>query len=172
MAENMNELIKRIAMAALEESKPVAIIYGEVTGTDPLEITVDQKLKLSEDFLLLTNAVCDHYVYMTVDHTTDIAYLDANHSHTASSTFEGDVSTTIKNKVDPSSTKVESTAETTMNGRVETKVQQVQIPLNHSHGYTGRKKFLVHNGLKKSEKVILLRCHNGQRFLVLDRVVN
>lgn len=172
MAENMNELIKRIAMAALEESKPLAIVYGEVTGTDPLEITIDQKLKLSEDFLLLTNAVCDHDVYMTVDHTTDIAYLDANHGHTASSTFEGDVSTTIKNKVDPSSTKVESTAETTMNGNVETKVQQVQIPLNHSHAYSGKKKFRVHNGLKKSEKVILLRFHNGQRFLVLDRVVN
>lgn len=171
MAENMNEIIKHIALAAFEESKPVAVVYGEVTGTDPLEVTVDQKLKLTEDFLLLTNAVRDHYVYMTVDHTTDTAYLDADHSHSASSKFEGDVSTTIKNKVDPSSTKVESTAETKMDGSVETTVQQVQIPLNHSHGYTGKKKFLVHNGLRNGEKVILLRFQKGQRFLVLDRVV-
>ena len=171
MAENMNELIKYIALAAFEESKPVAVVYGEVTGTDPLEVTVDQKLKLTEDFLLLTNAVRDHYVYMTVDHTTDTAYLDADHSHIASSKFEGDVSTTIKNKVDPSSTKVESTAETKMDGSVETTVQQVQIPLNHSHGYTGKKKFLVHNSLRNGEKVILLRFQKGQRFLVLDRVV-
>ena len=167
----MNELIKHIALAAFEESKPVAVVYGEVTGTDPLEVTVDQKLKLTEDFLLLTNAVRDHYVYMTVDHTTDTAYLDADHSHSASSKFEGDVSTTIKNKVDPSSTKVESTAETKMDGKVETTVQQVQIPLNHSHGYTGKKKFLVHNGLKNGEKVMLLRFQKGQRFLILDRVV-
>lgn len=171
MAENMNEIIKHIALAAFEESKPVAVVYGEVTGTDPLEVTVDQKLKLTEDFLLLTNAVRDHYVYMTLDHTTDTAYLDADHSHSASSKFEGDVSTTIKNKVDPSSTKVESTAETKMDGSVETTVQQVQIPLNHSHGYTGKKKFLVHNGLRNGEKVILLRFQKGQRFLVLDRVV-
>lgn len=171
MAENMNEIIKQIALAAYEESKPVAVVYGEVAGIDPLEITIDQKLKLTEDFLILTNAVRDHDVYMTVDHTTDMAYMNADHTHSATSEFEGDVSTTIKNKVEPTSTKVESTAETKMNGSVETNVQQVQIPLNHSHGYTGKKKFHIHNGLKKGENVILLRFQNGQRFLVLDRVV-
>lgn len=172
MAENMNELIKKIALAAFDESKPTAIVYGEVTGTNPIEITIDQKLKLSEEFLILTNAVHDHDVYMSVEHDTDIAYLDANHTHTASSTFNGDVETIIKNKVDPDSTKVESTATSELNGNVETTVKQVQINLNHSHGYTGKKKFLVHNGLKKGEKVILLRFQNGQKFLVLDRVVN
>lgn len=172
MAENMNDLIKQIALAAIEESKPVAVVYGEVTGTNPLEITVDQKLKLSKDFLLLTNAVLDHDVYMTVNHTVDEANLNANHAHTTSSEFDGNVSTTIKNKVEPESTKVESTAETKMEGSVKVEVQQVQIPLNHSHAYTGKKKFRVHNGLGKGEKVILLRFQNGQRFLVLDRVVD
>lgn len=171
MADSMNELIKIIAMNAFEESKPLWVVYGEVTNTDPLEITIDQKLKLSEDFIQLTNAVRDHEVYMTVDHTTELAYLNADHNHNASSSFEGDVSTTIKNKVDPTSTKVESTAESKLNGSVKTEIESVQIPLNHSHGYSGKKKFFIHNGLRKGEKVILLRFQKGQRFLVIDRVV-
>ena len=40
---------------------------------------------------------------------------------------------------------------------------------SHRHGYTGRKKFKVHLGLKTGEKVILLRCDGGQKFIVLDR---
>jgi hypothetical protein len=41
---------------------------------------------------------------------------------------------------------------------------------SHNHDYKGRKKFLVHNGLKAGEEVILLRAQGGQRFIVLDRV--
>ena len=40
---------------------------------------------------------------------------------------------------------------------------------SHRHDYTGRKKFKVHLGLKTGEKVILLRCDGGQKFIVLDR---
>lgn len=42
--------------------------------------------------------------------------------------------------------------------------------LSHNHAYKGRKKFTVHQGLKKGEKVLLLRCDGGQKFIVLDRV--
>jgi hypothetical protein len=41
---------------------------------------------------------------------------------------------------------------------------------SHNHGYSGRKKYLVHNGLQAGEEVILLRVQGGQRFIVLDRV--
>ncbi len=40
---------------------------------------------------------------------------------------------------------------------------------SHRHAYSGRKKFTVHLGLKAGEKVILLRCDGGQKFIVLDR---
>lgn len=39
----------------------------------------------------------------------------------------------------------------------------------HKHRYQGRKKWRVHNALKKDEKVILLRCDGGQKYVVLDR---
>lgn len=40
---------------------------------------------------------------------------------------------------------------------------------SHSHPYKGRKSFRVHLGLKVGEKVTLLRCDGGQKYIVLDR---
>ncbi len=139
---DMNELIKKIALLAIEETKPTTVIFGEVTSVSPLKITVDQKFTLTEDFLILTNSVKDHDVYMTVNHSTDATSLNANHNHTATSSDGSNITVSQKN-----------------------------ITLDHSHGYSGKKKFTIHNGLAKGEKVILIRFNKGQKFLVLDRVV-
>jgi len=40
---------------------------------------------------------------------------------------------------------------------------------SHSHRYQGRKKWRIHNALKMDEKVILLRCDGGQKYIILDR---
>ncbi|MCI1930264.1 MAG: DUF2577 domain-containing protein [Clostridia bacterium] len=42
---------------------------------------------------------------------------------------------------------------------------------NHNHKILGKKKITICNHLKKGEKVIMLRVQGGQRFIVLDRVV-
>ena len=81
-------------------------------------------MTLTAAHLILTNAVRDHTVYMTVDHTTGSA-----------SGGSGDASFA-----------------------------------SHTHTYKGKKKYTVHYGLKAGEKVILLRCDGGQKFIVLDRV--
>lgn len=39
----------------------------------------------------------------------------------------------------------------------------------HRHQYQGRKKWRVHNALEVGEKVILLRCDGGQKYVVFDR---
>lgn len=41
---------------------------------------------------------------------------------------------------------------------------------SHNHDYTGRKKIMVHSGLRVGEEVILLQVQGGQRYIVLDRV--
>lgn len=43
------------------------------------------------------------------------------------------------------------------------------LAAEHSHPYTGRKAFRVHLSLRPGEKVILLRCDGGQKYIVLDR---
>ena len=44
------------------------------------------------------------------------------------------------------------------------------IPESHRHGYSGRKKIMIYNGLQKNEKVILIRLQGGQKYIVLDRI--
>lgn len=51
-------------------------------------------------------------------------------------------------------------------------VAEAGFDATHKHAYQGRKTFLVHNGLKKGENVILLRMQGGQKFVILDRLVN
>lgn len=42
-------------------------------------------------------------------------------------------------------------------------------PVSHSHPCRGRKGFRVHNALREGERVLLLRCDGGQKYVVLDR---
>ena len=43
------------------------------------------------------------------------------------------------------------------------------IPTGHEHEYKGRKKILIHNGLLKGEKVVMVRQEGGQLYYILDR---
>ncbi len=43
---------------------------------------------------------------------------------------------------------------------------------SHNHGYVGRKKIKIYNGLHIGEQVILIQQAGGQEFIVLSRVFN
>lgn len=45
--------IKQAAAGTIEDSNPVAIHFGTITQQNPLEVNVDQRLILSEDFFVL-----------------------------------------------------------------------------------------------------------------------
>ena len=122
--DEMIAAIKRASTEAVNAGKPFAMTLGTVTKTAPLTISVDQKLTLGPAQLLLTNAVRDYSVDMTVDHLTE---------NTAGGSGEAAFA-------------------------------------SHNHAYKGRKKFIVHLGLKTGERVLLLRIQGGQKYIVLDRV--
>lgn len=65
------ESVKRAAVEAVAASKPFSFITGKVTSAAPLKVRIDQKLELTEAQLILTNAVRDYTVTMTVDHETE-----------------------------------------------------------------------------------------------------
>lgn len=46
------------------------------------------------------------------------------------------------------------------------------IPIDHKHEYKGRKKILVHYGLKEGEKLALIRIQGGQMYYIVDRLEN
>ena len=126
MSLDINELVRAVKQAAVEAvqaGNPAGVCFGVVTSASPLQITVDQKMTLSMAQLILTNAVRDYTVQMTVAHETEET--GGGSSYAA---FE-----------------------------------------SHKHEYKGTKSFRVHRALSTGEKVILIRCDGGQKFIVLDR---
>ena len=129
------ECIKKAALDAVKQEKPVEDVFGLVISENPLQIRLDQKRVIEGDQLILTSAVRDHYVDMTVEHWTED---ETAHTHVIHDTYTGG---------------------------------GASRPTTHKHEYVGRKKFLVHLGLKEGERVLLQRVQGGQRYIVWDRVV-
>lgn len=135
-------MVKRAAVEAVEAGKPVAFCYGRVESAEPLVILADQKLRLSNDQLLLTNAVQDHAVDVEIStFTENDAFMNGQHTHGIYDTYTGSGSSDVGN-----------------------------LNTTHKHAVKGRKKLTIRNGLQKGERVLLLRWQGGQKFLVLDRV--
>lgn len=88
MSLDLNALVRAVKKAAVEAVRaenPMGVCHGTVTGLSPLEITTDQKLILGEKQLILTNAVRDYTVEMTVDHVTEVI----GHGHSVTDTYTG-----------------------------------------------------------------------------------
>lgn len=64
---NLVEIIKVAAMEAVKASKPTEVIEGTVTSVSPLKIKVSQMQTLDSAFLVLTDAVKDREVEVTVN---------------------------------------------------------------------------------------------------------
>ena len=50
-------------------------------------------------------------------------------------------------------------------------VSTASFDSTHKHAYKGKKKYLVHLGLKVGESVMLMQVQGGQKYIILDRVV-
>jgi hypothetical protein len=110
----MLNVIKQAALSAMEAGNPVAVMYGEVTKTNPLEVNVDQRFTIDADFLIVPESLTRYEV-------------DLRHSHSYSGGTTGEALT-----------------------------QQI----------------LIRRELEIGDKVLLLRMQGGQKYLILDRVVN
>lgn len=65
------KMMKQAALDVMESQKPVNVLFGTVTNINPLQITIDQKLILEANQLIMTRMVKDHTIEMTVDHATE-----------------------------------------------------------------------------------------------------
>lgn len=57
MSTGIIETIKKVALAAFEATKPVQLMFGEVTSVEPVEIQVGSLLKLTQKFLVINGSV-------------------------------------------------------------------------------------------------------------------
>ncbi len=76
MSMDLLKIIKKAAVEAVEASNPTAILFGKVIKTSPLNIMVEQKMTLTQEFLVLTKNVSDYTVEMEVNANTDNTDLD------------------------------------------------------------------------------------------------
>lgn len=149
-AAELVKIIKKAATEAVNAEKPVWVCFGKVTEVAPLKILVEQKMTLGAAQLILSRHLTDYECEMTVEDCTENH--TAAHSHKLELSLEGDDDNNIKDGIELGGTTME-------------------IELTHCHKITGRKSFIVHNGLAVGDEVILLRQQGGQKFLVWDRIV-
>lgn len=139
---SLKDSMKFIALNLFETLQATDVMFGTVIATDPLVIMTDQKNEVTEQFLILTNMVKDHTVDMTISmQTVEDNYLQENAAkHTHGN---GNMGSPTTGTTDFNTT--------------------------HKHDIEGKKKIILHYGLKVGESVILLRQQGGQRYVVLDR---
>lgn len=111
-------LMKLAAAEAVAAQKPADVRYGTVVQAQPLEILLEQRMKLGADQLLLPRSMSDHEVEFEAEWQSGAAGEDG-----------------------------------------------------HSHALRGRMSLRLLNGLKLGEHVLLLRVPGGQKYIVLDRVM-
>lgn len=163
MSSSLGEVIKKMAVGANDANAPTSVLFGTVTSVEPLEITVDQKLKLTKRFLVLTKNVKDYTVDVTMDWDTENTSLGANHSHST----EVDSNISVSSDISPNDNNQKITNDVT--GEVSVSVKQQDIDLTHKHSIKGTKSITVHNALKKDDNVILIQQQGGINFVVLDK---
>lgn len=129
-APKLTDLMKLIAAGVINNMQLPEVYIGEVVNINPLEIRLNAQNILPKKYLILTNAVKDHEVDITVSWTT----VDNTHKHG--------------------------------NGNGGSPTDDA----THNHTVKGKKKIMVHNGLTKDEKVLLLRVQGGQNYVVFDRI--
>lgn len=82
---NALEAVKKAALDAVEASKPVHLLFGQVISTAPLKIQIDQKTIYTEKMLVLTRNVTDFEVDMSISHKSEII----THTHSVTDTYTG-----------------------------------------------------------------------------------
>lgn len=90
-AAGLVKMMKKAAMEAVEEGRPVQICCGKVIQTAPLKIQVEQKMILGEAQLILPRSITDYKLVITggnvqdysVDDTGTTAPVAPPHKHAA-----------------------------------------------------------------------------------------
>lgn len=73
-------LMKLVAAEVMEAQKPADIRCGTVSGIEPLEILLDQRMKLGENQLLVPERMTDHEIEIDASLMTGAAGEDG-HAH-------------------------------------------------------------------------------------------
>jgi hypothetical protein len=74
----MSESIKHLADGLYNSKQPTDIRFGIVESASPLKIRLNQKMLLTDEYLILTNAVKDHTVKISIEWESEA---EKEHTH-------------------------------------------------------------------------------------------
>lgn len=57
----MLDIMRRAGAGAVEAGQPVAVMFGTITKTNPLEVSVEERLPLTRDFLIVPERLDGHF---------------------------------------------------------------------------------------------------------------
>lgn len=146
--DNLSNLIKEIAINAVQSKKPISFYYGTVISISPLEIQLDTNLILTKEFLLVPQSLTDHKVNIEVDWHTEKT--DISHTHDVNFNDKYNSSGDYESK------------------SIISEIQNTNV--SHNHAIKGKKTIIIYNSLKINDKVILAQVQGGQEFIILDKV--
>lgn len=139
------DMMKEISLGAGSSLVPVNLFPGTITSVNPLEIYVHPKLTLKKDFIVISESL--------MRHRRTVTFKSAVNIRLGSTAIDG--------------------------------VTESGGGPAHTHGYDTMTLNAVHNDfaidsaviefedeLKVDDQVMLIRMQGGQRFYVVDRVVN
>ncbi len=87
-ANEFVKTIKKAATDAVEAGNPVNVCFGKVTRVKPIEILVEQKLRLGEAQLVLSLNVTDHMTEATVQWESGSHKIKHRHRESTGSSTE------------------------------------------------------------------------------------
>ena len=137
------KVIKKAALDAVNTTQPSDFYFGKVISTSPLKISIEQKMTLGAAQLVLTRNVTDFNINVNMEWETESALSTHSHQINGSDSTGDSINLTSQG-----------------------------VNLNHTHSTKGTKEITIHNALQIGEEVILIKQKGGQKYLVLDRVVN
>lgn len=170
---NLLATIQSIAVNAVKSTNPITFVYGTVTNDSPLKIRIEQStIQIQDDSIILTTPVIEkRLVIKKHNHSESKELADIVSAISPS----GNVAFTLADIPPATSDSVTLNHEHSINDKildgyvfegpeddddhkfsVESNDEQIVITINR--------------GLRKGDKVIMLRVSSGQQFIVLSRV--
>lgn len=148
MSVKLVKVLQELIKQSIDVNKFSDIAYGEVVSDEPVKIKLNDIITLEPENIILTNAVVDHEIDVTISWYTENVKIPGVDNHTHNTGVATDGKWTGKANV----------------------VKSENIDSEHRHEIKNKKKMIVHNKLKVGEKVLLLKAYGGQKYVVWDRL--
>lgn len=68
--QNLSQVIKKMALDAVEANKPMELVLGTVISTNPIKVSLSQLLIISENFILNPEGIAGQELTISLDEQT------------------------------------------------------------------------------------------------------